>query len=125
MLQLVTADFVRLVPKLPVWVPAQPIWACLVGVVLVAAGLAILSGRMARTAASIVGAMILVMVRRADPPVIGAYLAAACQSPRAAPVGSTMMLNQPIPGISVTSFTTWAPRDVAFAVDSFTSFTMT
>jgi uncharacterized membrane protein len=67
-LQLVTADFVRLVPKLPAWVPAQPVWACVVGVVLVAAGLAILSGRMARAAASLVGVMILVMVPLLWPP---------------------------------------------------------
>lgn len=61
-LQLVTGDFVRLVPKLPAWVPTHSTWAWVVGVVLVAAGLAILTGRMARTAASILGAMILVMV---------------------------------------------------------------
>ena len=61
-LQLVTGDFVRLVPKLPAWVPAHSTWAYLVGVVLVAIGLAILSGRTARIAASVLGAMILAEV---------------------------------------------------------------
>jgi uncharacterized membrane protein len=59
--QLVTGDFVRLVPKAPAWMPSHSISAYLVGVVLVAAGLAILSGRMARPAASTVGAMIFLM----------------------------------------------------------------
>jgi uncharacterized membrane protein len=59
--QLVTGDFVRLVPKAPAWMPSHPIGAYLVGIVLVAAGLAILSDRMARSAASVVGAMILLM----------------------------------------------------------------
>jgi len=61
-LQLATGDFVRLVPKLPAWVPAPSLWAYLVGVVLAVIGLAILSGRMARTAASVLAAMILVEV---------------------------------------------------------------
>ena len=51
-LQLVTGDFVRLVPRLPAWVPAPSIWALLVGVVLVVTGLAILSGRIVREAAA-------------------------------------------------------------------------
>jgi uncharacterized membrane protein len=57
-LQLVTGDFVRIVPKLPPWIPAHSTWAYLVGVVLVAIGIAILSGR-ARIAASLLAAMIL------------------------------------------------------------------
>lgn len=61
-LQLVTGDFVRLVPKLPAWVPAPSLWAYLFGVVLVVIGLAILSGRMARAAASLLLVMILVEV---------------------------------------------------------------
>jgi uncharacterized membrane protein YphA (DoxX/SURF4 family) len=61
-LQLVIGDFVRLVPKLPSWVPATPAWACLVGVVLVVLGLAILSGRRTRPASSLLGAMILLDV---------------------------------------------------------------
>ena len=59
---LAAGNFVRLVPKLPAWVPAHSTWAYLVGVVLVVMGLAILSGRMARTAASVLAAMILVEV---------------------------------------------------------------
>jgi uncharacterized membrane protein len=58
-LQLATGTFVRLVPKLPAWLPAHSAWAYAAGVVLVVAGLAILSGRMVRTAASVVGLMIL------------------------------------------------------------------
>jgi uncharacterized membrane protein YphA (DoxX/SURF4 family) len=61
-LQLVSGDFVRLVPKLPAWVPAPSLIAYLVGVVLVAIGLAVLSGRMARPAASLLGVMILLDV---------------------------------------------------------------
>ncbi len=60
-LQLVTGDFVRLVPKLPAWVPAPSAWAYLTGVVLVAVGIAILSGRMARPAASLLGVLILLV----------------------------------------------------------------
>jgi uncharacterized membrane protein len=67
-LQLVTGDFVRLVPMWPAWLPARSGWAYVIGVVLVAAGLAILSGRMARTAAAVVAAMILVMVVLLYPP---------------------------------------------------------
>jgi uncharacterized membrane protein len=61
-LQLTTGDFVRLVPKLPSWVPAPSALAYLAGVVLVAIGLAILSGRMARPALSLLGVMILLDV---------------------------------------------------------------
>jgi uncharacterized membrane protein YphA (DoxX/SURF4 family) len=61
-LQLVVGDFVRLVPKLPAWVPAPSAWATLVGVSLVAIGSAILSGRGARAAASLLAVMILFTV---------------------------------------------------------------
>jgi uncharacterized membrane protein len=61
-LQLATGEFVRIVPKLPAWVPAPSGWAYLFGVILVALGLAILSGRMARAAASVLGVMILLDV---------------------------------------------------------------
>ena len=57
-LQLVVSDFVRLVPKTPAWVH-QPLLAWFVGVVLVVIGLRILSGRMARAAASVLGVLIL------------------------------------------------------------------
>jgi len=66
--QLVSGNFVRLVPRLPAWIPAPSAWPYAVGVVLVAAGLAILTGRMARTAAAIVAAMILVIVVVLYPP---------------------------------------------------------
>jgi uncharacterized membrane protein len=58
--QLVRADFVRLVPKLPAWLPWHPFLACAVGVVLIAAGTAILVGYMSRRGAIAVGALLLV-----------------------------------------------------------------
>ncbi len=61
-MQLVTWDFVRLVPQWPAWVPARSMWACAIGAILVVAGLAMLLGRTARTAGAVVGAMLLVMV---------------------------------------------------------------
>jgi uncharacterized membrane protein len=61
-LQLVIRDFVRLVPKLPAWVPASSLLAVVIGVVLVLAGLAILSERRARAAVAVVGALVLVML---------------------------------------------------------------
>jgi uncharacterized membrane protein len=56
--QLVTASFVRLVPPLPAWIPWHPLWACLTGVVLVAAGVAIGMGYRARWAAAVLGTLI-------------------------------------------------------------------
>jgi uncharacterized membrane protein len=61
-LQLATGDFVRLVPALPAWVPAASAWAYLVGVVLVTLGLAVLSSHGSRSAASLLGVMILLVV---------------------------------------------------------------
>jgi uncharacterized membrane protein YphA (DoxX/SURF4 family) len=61
-LQLAIGGFVRLVPKLPDPVPAQALLAYLIGVVLIVLGLAVVSGRMVRTAATILGVMILLMV---------------------------------------------------------------
>jgi len=60
--QLVTASFVRLVPPLPAWVPGHSFWACLVGIVLIIAGVAIGTERMARWAAAVLGAMILLAI---------------------------------------------------------------
>ena len=60
--QLITADFMRLVPPLPAWVPWHSFWACLVGVVLVVAGVAIGTGRMARWAAAVLGGMLLLAI---------------------------------------------------------------
>src|SRR5215470_5617971 len=61
-LQLAIGEFVRLVPKLPGWVPAKPALAYLVGIVFVAIGLAILTGRRARDSAAVLAAMILLDV---------------------------------------------------------------
>ena len=58
-LQIATGAMVRLVPKLPGWVPAPSILPYAVGVVFLAVGLAIVSGRMVRTAATVLAAMIL------------------------------------------------------------------
>lgn len=60
-LQLAIGGFVRLVPT-PAWLPAPRVLALLIGLVLIVLGLAILTGRMARTAATVLGGMILVMV---------------------------------------------------------------
>jgi uncharacterized membrane protein YphA (DoxX/SURF4 family) len=58
-LQLVVGDMVRLVPKLPGWVPAPAAWPYVVGVILVLLGLAIASGRMVRTATTVLAVMIV------------------------------------------------------------------
>ena len=58
--QLINADFVRLVPKLPAWIPWHPFWACLVGVILIVAGWAVILGKSARWAATVLGGMFLV-----------------------------------------------------------------
>src|SRR5262245_32641528 len=47
------------------------------------------------------------------------------QSPSVAPVGSVIILSQPAPGASVTSFTILAPSDFAFLVVASMSFTST
>jgi uncharacterized membrane protein YphA (DoxX/SURF4 family) len=60
-LQLVIGGFVRLVP-VPGWVPAPRVLAYVLGVVLLALGLAIVSGRMPRTAATVVAALVLAML---------------------------------------------------------------
>jgi uncharacterized membrane protein len=61
-LQIAIGGFVRLVPRLPDWVPAQSALAYVVGAVLVAIGLAIASGRLARTASTVLAALILAML---------------------------------------------------------------
>ena len=57
--QLVTGDFVRLVPPWPTWIPSPDLWARLIGLVLVILGLAIGTGRRARWAAAVLGALLL------------------------------------------------------------------
>jgi uncharacterized membrane protein YphA (DoxX/SURF4 family) len=61
LLQIVIGAFARLVPA-PAWLPAQKPLAYLTGAVLVALGVGIVSGRLPRTAATVLGAMILAMV---------------------------------------------------------------
>jgi uncharacterized membrane protein len=57
---LVYGEFVtRLVPKLPAWIPYRPWWAYLTGCLLIAAGAAILFRKTARTAATLLGTLIL------------------------------------------------------------------
>jgi len=62
--QLVTAEFVRLVPPLPAWIPEPQLWARLVGVILIVAGAAIGigRGRWARWAAAVVGVLIALSI---------------------------------------------------------------
>jgi uncharacterized membrane protein YphA (DoxX/SURF4 family) len=60
--QLVIGQFVRIVPKLPDWVPAQPALARLAGLLLVALGAALLGGRLARLAASVLAFLLLAIL---------------------------------------------------------------
>jgi len=56
--QLVIGQFVRIVPKLPEAVPAQPVLARLGGLLLVALGIALVGGKLARLAASVVALLL-------------------------------------------------------------------
>jgi len=57
---LIYGDFVtRVVPKLPAWIPWHPFWAYLTGIALIVAGGAILFGKGARKAATLLGGAIL------------------------------------------------------------------
>ncbi|HEY0511779.1 MAG TPA: DoxX family membrane protein [Thermoanaerobaculia bacterium] len=60
--QLVTAEFVRLVPSLPAWMPWHPFWPRLVGILLILAGAAIATGRKARWAAAVLGALLILSI---------------------------------------------------------------
>jgi uncharacterized membrane protein YphA (DoxX/SURF4 family) len=60
--QLVTADFVRLIPPLPAWIPWHSLWAYLVGVILIVAGVANGMGKQVRWAAAVLGAMLLLAI---------------------------------------------------------------
>jgi uncharacterized membrane protein len=63
--QLIIADFVRLVPPLPAWIPWHSFWACLVGVVLIIAGAVIGIGYKAQwtaAAAAVLGSMLLLSI---------------------------------------------------------------
>ena len=74
--QLITADFVRLVPKLPAWIPWPPFWVYLTGALLVLTGSAILLGRKVRLTAAVLGAMLLLLF-------LVLYLPQALSNPRA------------------------------------------
>jgi len=60
--QLVIGQFVRIVPKLPDWIPAQPLLARLAGVLLIAIGIALLTGKLARLAASALAVILLAIL---------------------------------------------------------------
>ena len=60
--QLVTAEFVRLVSPLPAWMPSPSLWAYLVGILLILAGIAMGTGHKAREAAAVVGAMLVLSI---------------------------------------------------------------
>ncbi len=60
--QLVRADFVRLVPKLPAWIPWPGFWACVVGVLLIVTGGAVAAKKWTRPAAALLGAMLLLLL---------------------------------------------------------------
>jgi len=71
-LQLVIADYVRLVPKADASTPVSPAGPYLVGVVLLAAGVAVLAGRRISLAGTVVAALILFsFVFRSLPQAIG------------------------------------------------------
>jgi uncharacterized membrane protein YphA (DoxX/SURF4 family) len=59
-LQLVTGEYVRLVPRLPGELPSTSPGAYALGLVLVAIGLAVLTGRMARTALAVLTLLLVV-----------------------------------------------------------------
>lgn len=70
--QLVIRNFVRLVPKLPEWVPALPVWACVSGVVLIAIGVALAARKAARAAAlAFAGLLLLMLLALYLPGVVG------------------------------------------------------
>lgn len=62
LMQLVLGRFVRIVPEPTMWTPFPPVAAYVIGVVLVAIGLGILSARLARTSATVLGALLAVNV---------------------------------------------------------------
>lgn len=62
LMQLALGRFVRIVPEPTLWTPVPAIAAYLLGALLVAIGLAILAARLARTAATVLGGLLLVNV---------------------------------------------------------------
>jgi uncharacterized membrane protein len=59
LMQLVNRDFVRLVPKLPAWVPAPGVWPIVTGALLLAIGLAFVTNRKVGAAANLLAVMLL------------------------------------------------------------------
>lgn len=60
--QLVNTSFVRLVPKLPAWIPWPGFWAGVVGVFLIVAGAAIAAQKGTRLAAVLLGVIFLLLL---------------------------------------------------------------
>lgn len=60
--QLATAQFVRVVPPLPAWMPAPAVWAYGVGLLLILAGGALATGVKGREAAVVLGALIVLAI---------------------------------------------------------------
>ncbi len=70
-LQLFTHNFVRLVPKLPAWIPSPVTWAVLSGVGLIGIGAAITVDRQRRMAAYGLAGLFLVVLLLRVPEVVG------------------------------------------------------
>ena len=60
LMQLVNRDFVRLVPKLPAWMPAPGVWPLVVGALLLAIGAAFVANRKVSAAAVLLLGLLLV-----------------------------------------------------------------
>ena len=60
--QLILADFVRLVPKLPAWIPWPSFWACFTGLILIVMGAAIAAQKKVRLAAVSTGILLLLLL---------------------------------------------------------------
>lgn len=60
LMQLINRDFVRLVPKVPAWVPAPGVWPLVIGALLLAIGLAFLANRKVSAAAKLLVGLLLV-----------------------------------------------------------------
>lgn len=59
LMQFVNRDLIRLVPKLPAWVPVPGVWPVAVGVLLLAIGLALVVDRKPGVAAKLLAALLL------------------------------------------------------------------
>ena len=60
--QLVTAQFVRVVPPLPAWMPAPGVWAYGIGILLILTGAALASGIRGREAAVVLSGLIVLAI---------------------------------------------------------------